>query len=58
MPASTKVGSVTLQRYEELVAEDRQLGLDETKIQFKVGDDALDIEPMRPHGGSQVAACY
>lgn len=55
MPASTKVGSVTLQRYEELVAEDRQLVLDETKIQFKVGDDALEIEPMRPHGGSQAA---
>ncbi|MGW1278871.1 DUF6192 family protein [Streptomyces tsukubensis] len=39
-------------RYDALVAEDRKLVLDETKIQFKIGDDALEIEPMRPHGGS------
>lgn len=52
MPASTKVGSVTRQRYEELVDRDRKLVLDESKIQFKVGDDALEIEPLRQHGGS------
>ncbi|MFI1203519.1 DUF6192 family protein [Streptomyces sp. NPDC020883] len=39
-------------RYDAIVAEDRKLVLDETKIQFKIGDDALEIEPMRPHGGS------
>ncbi|WP_030786597.1 DUF6192 family protein [Streptomyces sp. NRRL S-920] len=55
MSAGMKVGSVTRKRYEELVAEDRQLVLDETKIQFKIGDDALEIEPLRPHGGSQPA---
>lgn len=56
VPASVKVGSVTRQRYEELVAEDRQLVLDESRIQFKIGDDALEIESMRAHGGSQPAA--
>ncbi|WP_324605542.1 hypothetical protein [Streptomyces niger] len=53
MPASaTNVGSVTRERYDELVAEDQQLVLDDSKIQFKIRDDALEIEPLRPHGGS------
>ncbi|MFD6286324.1 DUF6192 family protein [Streptomyces sp. NPDC060205] len=52
MPADTEVGSVTRTRYEELVAQDRKLVLDETKIQFKIGDDAGEIEPLRPWGGS------
>ncbi|MER5951187.1 DUF6192 family protein [Streptomyces sp. NPDC001904] len=56
MPAETKIGSVTRERYEELIAQDRKLVLDETKIQFKIGDDALEIEPPRPHGGSRPAA--
>lgn len=43
MPARTQVGSVTRQRYDELVAEGRRLVLDETKIQFIIGDDALEI---------------
>ena len=56
MAVSAKGGSVTRRRYDELVAEDRQLVLEETKIQFKIGDDALEIEPLRPHGGSHPAA--
>ncbi|MFG2961585.1 DUF6192 family protein [Streptomyces sp. NPDC048291] len=56
MPVSTKVGSVSRARYDELVGEDRQLVLDETKIQFKIGDDALEICPLRDWGGSQPAA--
>ncbi len=52
MPADIKVGSVSRARYDALVGEDRKLVLDETKIQFKIGDDALEIKPMRPHGGS------
>jgi hypothetical protein len=55
VPASTKAGSVTRQRYEELVTQGRKLVLDESKIQFKFGDDALEIEPLRRHGGSQPA---
>ncbi|WP_306801484.1 DUF6192 family protein [Streptomyces sp. T12] len=56
MPASTKVGSVSRARYEEIIAEDRKLIEVDTKIQFKIGDHALEIEPMRPHGGSLPAA--
>ncbi|MFJ4359077.1 DUF6192 family protein [Streptomyces massasporeus] len=43
-------------RYEEIFAEDRKLIEVDTKIQFKIGDHALEIEPMRPHGGSLPAA--
>ncbi|MER6162930.1 DUF6192 family protein [Streptomyces sp. NPDC001868] len=56
MPTSTKVGSVSRARYEEIIAEDRKLIEVDTKIQFKIGDHALEIEPMRPHGGSLPAA--
>lgn len=52
MLTSARVGSVTRSRYDQLVAEDRDLVLEETRIQFKIGDDALRIEPMRPHGGA------
>ncbi|MEU2685952.1 DUF6192 family protein [Streptomyces hygroscopicus] len=56
MPANTKVGSVTRARYEEIITEDRKLVEADTKIQFVIGDHALEIEPMRPHGGSQPAS--
>jgi hypothetical protein len=56
MPTSTKVGRVFRTRYEEIVAEDRKLIGVDTKIQFEIGDHALEIEPMRPHGGSLLAA--
>ncbi|WP_327749930.1 DUF6192 family protein [Streptomyces europaeiscabiei] len=52
MPTSTKVGSVSRARYEEIIAGDRELIEVDTKIQFVIGDHALEIEPMRPHGGS------
>ncbi|MFM9457164.1 hypothetical protein [Streptomyces europaeiscabiei] len=56
MPTSTKVGSVSRARYEEIIAEDRKLVEVDTEIQLKIGDHALEIEPMRPHGGSLPAA--
>jgi hypothetical protein len=56
MPARTRVGSVTRARYEEIIAEDRKLIEADTKIQFKIGDHALEIEPMREWGGSQPAS--
>ncbi|WP_371657401.1 hypothetical protein [Streptomyces sp. NBC_00280] len=52
MPAGTKIGNVSRARYEEIIAEDRKLVEIDTKIQFVIGDHALEIEPMRPHGGS------
>ncbi|GIE90700.1 DUF6192 family protein [Actinoplanes regularis] len=47
------IGQVTQQRYDELVAQSRDLVREHGRIQFKLGDNALEIEPMGPHGGSQ-----
>ncbi|MFG3105092.1 DUF6192 family protein [Streptomyces sp. NPDC048182] len=49
---SDRVGNVSRTRYEELVAEARELIAQVTKAQFALGDKALLIEPMRPVGGS------
>ncbi|MEU5425877.1 DUF6192 family protein [Streptomyces olivoreticuli] len=48
---SQTVGSVLRERFEELVAESLRLVRVMTSCQFAVGDMALEIEPMRPHGG-------
>lgn len=48
-----KVGSVSQTRYEEIVAEARQLVLQQSRCQFAIGDLALEIEPMRDRGGGQ-----
>ncbi|MFJ8112483.1 hypothetical protein [Streptomyces sp. NPDC096132] len=53
---TNKVGSVSRQRYEQIVAELRDVVLQQTKGQFQIGDRALEIEPMRPHGGQQETA--
>lgn len=45
---SDRVGSVSRTRYEDLVAEARELIAQVTKAQFALGDKALLIEPMRP----------
>ncbi|MEU4507130.1 DUF6192 family protein [Streptomyces sp. NPDC024089] len=49
---SDRVGNVSRTRYEELVAEARELIAQVTKAQFALGDKALLIEPMRLVGGS------
>lgn len=49
---SDRVGNVSRTRYEELVAQARELIAQVTKAQFALGDKALLIEPMRPIGGS------
>lgn len=49
-----KVGNVSQQRYEQIVAELRQVVEQQTQGQFTIGDRALEIEPMRrPEDGSQ-----
>ncbi|MFG2352054.1 DUF6192 family protein [Streptomyces phaeochromogenes] len=50
--AEDKVGSVSANRYAEIVAELRELVKTASRILFKVGDYALEIEPMREHGGA------
>ncbi|WP_079408291.1 DUF6192 family protein [Streptomyces sp. 3211] len=47
-----RVGNVTRSRYEQIVAEARELVAQVAQAQFALGDKALEIEPMRPVGGS------
>ena len=47
-----KIGNVTQKRYRQIVTEARRLVAQQTQIQFIIGDLALEIEPMRPRGGS------
>lgn len=49
---SERVGNVTRSRYEQIVAEARELVAQVARVQFALGDKALEIEPMRPVGGS------
>ncbi len=46
-----KVGSVSQHRYEQIVAELRDVVAQQSRGQFTIGDRALEIEPMRPRGG-------
>ncbi|MDT0347084.1 DUF6192 family protein [Streptomyces litchfieldiae] len=52
----TKIGQVTQQRYDEIIAGDRQLVAQMGRAQFTIGDHALETEPMRPQGGSTARA--
>ncbi|WP_053698502.1 hypothetical protein [Streptomyces sp. NRRL F-5755] len=45
------VGSVLRDRFEELVVQSLKLVQVMTSCQFAVGDMALEIEPLRRHGG-------
>ncbi|KHD75777.1 hypothetical protein MB27_20965 [Actinoplanes utahensis] len=49
MPAY--VGKVTNQEYQQIVGEARELVKQNAHCQFRMGDLALRIEPMGPHGG-------
>ncbi|WP_211275661.1 hypothetical protein, partial [Actinoplanes rectilineatus] len=47
------IGQVSQQRYDELVTQSRDLIRERDRIQFTVGDYALEIEPIGPRGGSR-----
>lgn len=47
-----KIGQVSRRRYDEIVSGDRQLVAQMGRAMFTIGDHALEIEPMRPVGGS------
>jgi hypothetical protein len=51
MPAT--IGQVTKARYDELVEQSRSLVREHDRIQLKLGDNALEIEPMGSPGGSR-----
>lgn len=46
-----KVGEVSQSRYEQIVAELRDVVEQQTRGQFTIGDRALEIEPLRDRGG-------
>ncbi|MEV0125816.1 DUF6192 family protein [Streptomyces sp. NPDC050703] len=46
------MGNVSRTRYEQLVAEAKELVAQVARAQFALGDKALEIEPLRPVGGS------
>ncbi|MFF7249876.1 DUF6192 family protein [Embleya sp. NPDC008237] len=48
-----RVGSVSSSRYEQIVAELREIVENQTRGQFTIGDYALEIEPMREVGGQE-----
>lgn len=50
-----KVGSVSQSRYEQIVAELREVVEQQTRGSFTIGDRALEIEPMRERGGQHAA---
>ncbi|GLF95197.1 DUF6192 family protein [Streptomyces yaizuensis] len=54
--AQAGIGSVSRQRYEEILGEVRELVSAESKIHFRIGDLALEIEPLREHGGAHPGA--
>ncbi|MFJ2196414.1 DUF6192 family protein [Streptomyces violaceusniger] len=49
--ATGKVGNVSQSRYEQIVAELRQVVEQQSQGSFTIGDRALEIEPIRPRGG-------
>jgi len=54
--ATDKVGSVTAERYAQIVAELREVVENQTRGQFRIGDLALEVEPMRGVGGDRSQA--
>ncbi|MEU8548916.1 DUF6192 family protein [Streptomyces roseoverticillatus] len=54
MPTAT-IGRITRERYEQIIAGDRELVRQMQRIQFTIGDHALEIEPMQPVGGAHPA---
>ncbi|RST20770.1 RacO protein [Streptomyces sp. WAC04770] len=50
---NSNVGEVTLSRYEQIVAELRDVVEQQSRGQFTIGDRALEIEPMQKRGGHQ-----
>ncbi|MFI0242997.1 DUF6192 family protein [Streptomyces sp. NPDC016845] len=58
MPAEGTVGCVTRRRYDEIVAELRDVVEQQTTGQFRIGDKALEIEPTRSQGGAPGDAAF
>lgn len=48
---SQMIGAVIIKRCRPLVSEGRELVERASRCQFKIGDQSLEIEPMRPRSG-------
>ncbi|TMR09245.1 RacO protein [Nonomuraea turkmeniaca] len=48
----TMIGHVTQERYDQIVTRGRELVELQTRSQFQLGDLALELEPIQPHGGA------
>ncbi|MER6563618.1 DUF6192 family protein [Streptomyces sp. NPDC001027] len=48
-----RVGTVSASRYAQIVAELRKLVETASRIQFAIGDYAMEVEPMREYGGQE-----
>lgn len=55
MPTAV-IGRITRERYEQFIGADRELVGQMQRIQFTIGDHALEIEPMQQNGGAHPAA--
>ncbi|MCX5425948.1 hypothetical protein [Streptomyces sp. NBC_00078] len=55
MPTAV-IGHITRERNEQFIGADRELVGQMQRIQFTIGDHALEIEPMQPNGGAHPAA--
>ncbi|MCA1223683.1 DUF6192 family protein [Streptomyces sp. 8L] len=51
-----KIGQVSRRRYDEIISGDRELVAQIGRAMFTIGDHALEIEPVRPVGGSAPAS--
>ncbi|WP_405669817.1 hypothetical protein [Streptomyces sp. NBC_01530] len=51
MPTAV-IGHITRERNEQFIGADRELVGQMQRIQFTIGDHALEIEPMQPNGGA------
>jgi hypothetical protein len=45
------VGKATRSRYDEVVTESLDMVEEDTRCQFSLGDAALELGPLRGHGG-------
>ncbi|MFF7601540.1 hypothetical protein [Streptomyces mirabilis] len=53
--STATIGQVTRERDEQIITGDRELVGQMQRIQFTIGDHALEIEPMQPVGGAHPA---
>ncbi|MGX1676338.1 DUF6192 family protein [Streptomyces sp. NPDC055400] len=54
VPSTEKVGNVSIEQYEQIVARLRDAAEKLSKSSFSIGDGALEVVPMQEHSGRSV----